>query len=65
MEIYLNRLIEIVSAESSVQSSYEHKEMVLELLVRLYKIPGEFFTFTTVDYMFVSVRFVKNVEATR
>ncbi len=40
MEIYLNRLTEIVSSDSSSQSSYEHKEMVLELLVRLYKIPG-------------------------
>ena len=42
MEIYLNRLTEIVSSDSSAQSSYEHKEMVLELLVRLYKIPGAF-----------------------
>ena len=44
MEIYLNRLIELVSSESSAQSSYDHKEMVLELLVRLYKIPGEIFS---------------------
>jgi hypothetical protein len=35
MEIYLNRLIELVSAESSAQSSYDHREMVLELVSML------------------------------
>ena len=39
MEIFLTRLIDVVSSESQ-RVTYEHKELVLEMIVRLYKIPG-------------------------
>lgn len=39
LEIFLMRLIDLVSSESQ-RVTYEHKELVLEMIVRLYKIPG-------------------------
>ena len=39
LEIFLMRLIDVVSSESQ-RITYEHKELVLEMIVRLYKIPG-------------------------
>ena len=39
LEIFLTRLIDVVSSESQ-RVTYEHKELVLEMIVRLYKIPG-------------------------
>ena len=37
IEVFLCRLIEVVD---SARASYEHKELVLEMIVRLFKIPG-------------------------
>ena len=48
MEIFLNRLIEIVNSESN-HVTYEHKELVLDLIVRLYKMP-DFITQLYVNY---------------
>ena len=39
LEIFLMRLIDVVNSESQ-RVTYEHKELVLEMIVRLYKIPG-------------------------
>ena len=40
IELFLIRLIEVVSSESNAKISYEHKELVLEMIVRLFKVPG-------------------------
>ena len=40
IELFLCRLIEVVSSESNAKISYEHKELVLEMIVRLFKVPG-------------------------
>jgi len=39
LEIYLSKLCDVVATESP-KSTYEHKELALEALVRLYRIPG-------------------------
>ena len=39
LEIFLNKLIEVVCTESQ-RVTYEHKELALEMVLRLYRIPG-------------------------
>ena len=39
LEIFLNRLNEVVCSESP-KITYEHKELALEIIVRFYRIPG-------------------------
>lgn len=39
LEIYLNKLIEVVCSESQ-KVTYEHKELALDIVVRYYRIPG-------------------------
>ena len=49
MEIFLTRLMEVVNSESNPKITYEHKELVLDMVVRLYKMP-EFITQLYVNY---------------
>ncbi len=49
MEIFLNKLIELVSSENNPKITYEHKELVLDMIVRLYKMPS-FITQLYVNY---------------
>ena len=49
MEIFLTRLIDLVSNESNPKITYEHKELVLDMIVRLYKMP-HFITQLYVNY---------------
>lgn len=49
MEIFLTRLIELVNNENNQKITYEHKELVLDMIVRLYKMPG-FITQLYVNY---------------
>ncbi|CAH1795724.1 unnamed protein product, partial [Owenia fusiformis] len=39
MEMYLNKLMEIIASES-IRISYEQRELTLEAMVQLFKIPG-------------------------
>ena len=49
MEIFLTRLMEVVNSEANSKITYEHKELVLDMIVRLYKMP-EFITQLYVNY---------------
>ena len=49
MEIFLTRLMEVVNSETNPKITYEHKELVLDMIVRLYKMP-EFITQLYVNY---------------
>ena len=49
MEIFLTRLMEVVNIENNPKITYEHKELVLDTIVRLYKIP-QFITQLYVNY---------------
>lgn len=49
LEIFLSRLMEVVNNESNNKITYEHKELVLDMVVRLYKIP-DFITQLYVNY---------------
>ena len=51
MEIFLAKLMEVVNNESSPKITYEHKELVLEMIVRLYKMSKpKFITQLYVNY---------------
>ena len=50
MEIFLVKLMEVVNNENNIKITYEHKELVLEMIVRLYKIKPNFITQLYVNY---------------